>query len=112
MNWAAFSALEPGGQTRVMETAKAAQARDHGARRKLFETDDTFNADKRAIHGEAVNEVFGGWWRLALPAIQATSDVSFLFCSWTKLGQVLTADGTLCQVAQLRASLPRQIGNR
>jgi hypothetical protein len=60
MNWAAFSTLEPGGQTRcgahekirseaqklgsvlaVMETTKAAQARDHGVRHKLFETDDT-----------------------------------------------------------------------
>ena len=61
MDWAAFSALEPGGQTRcgahqkirseahqlnsvlaVMEATKAAQARDQGVHRKLFETDDTW----------------------------------------------------------------------
>jgi len=81
MDWTAFSALEPGGQTRVMETTKAAQARDQGVHHKLFETDDTFNANERAVYGEAVNEIFGGWRRLALPAVQATSDVSLLFCS-------------------------------
>jgi hypothetical protein len=54
----------------------------------------TFNANKRALLGEAVDEIFGGWWRLALSAVQTTSDVSLLFCSWTKLGKVLTADGT------------------
>jgi len=112
MDWAAFSALEPGGQTRVMETTKAAQARDHRVHHKLFETDDTFNANKRALLGEAVDEIFGSWWRLALSAVQATSDVSLLFCSWTKLGQVLTADGTLREVAQLRACHPRHIGGR
>jgi len=84
-----------------MEATKAAQARDQGILCKLFETDDTFNANERAIHGEAVNEIFGGWWRLALSAVQATFDMSLLFCSWTKLGQVLTADGTLREVAQL-----------
>jgi hypothetical protein len=97
--------------------------------RSEYPDERTFNADERAVLGEAVNEIFGGWWRLPLPAIQATSDVSFLLCGWTKLGQVLTADGTsriceralpigctktplLCEVAQLRASLPRQIGDR
>ena len=54
----------------------------------------TFNTDERALRWEAVNEIFGGWWRLALPAIQASSDVSFLLGSRTKLGQVLAADGT------------------
>jgi len=69
-----------------METTKAAQACDHRVDHELFEADDTFNADERAVHGEAVNEIFGGRWRLALAAIQASSDVSFLLCSWTKLG--------------------------
>ena len=54
----------------------------------------TFNANEHAVLGEAVNEIFGGWWRLALSAVQATFDMSLLFCSWTKLGQVLIADGT------------------
>jgi hypothetical protein len=60
VNWAAFSALEPGEQTRcgahqkirseahqlnsvlaVMETTEAAQTRDLGAHDELFETDNT-----------------------------------------------------------------------
>jgi hypothetical protein len=112
VNWAAFSALEPGEQTRVMETTEAAQTRDLGAHDELFETDNTFNTDERAFPGEAVNEILGGLLRQALPAIQAFFDVSLLFCSWTQLGQVPTADGTLCEVAQLRAGLPRLTGDR
>jgi hypothetical protein len=63
MNWATFSALKPRGQTRyrvhqrsegtflkvalaVVETTEAAQTRDHGAFRKLFETDNTWNKER------------------------------------------------------------------
>jgi len=112
VNWAAFSALQPGEQTRVMETTEAAQTRHLGALHKLFETDNTFDTDERAFLREAVNEILGRLLRQAPPAIQAFFDVSILFCGRTQLGQVPTADGTLCEVAQLGAGLPRLTGDR